>query len=118
MMPVRTKCPQEGTLRAYIDDELSTAERAAVEAHLQACQACPTQLAALRTGAESVYGALGRTPLPDTSTRAAWRRFEVRRQAAVDASASWRLHKMWYALRYGHWRPALAGAVLVAVLVV
>jgi anti-sigma factor RsiW len=38
----------EEQLNLYLDDELSTVERAAVEAHLAGCDACRTELASLR----------------------------------------------------------------------
>jgi len=41
--------PTEEQLNLYLDDELSTVERAAVEAHLAGCDACRAELASLQT---------------------------------------------------------------------
>lgn len=47
-------CYEAGTLRAYLDDELTTQEMDAIADHLAACAACETQLAELRALNERV----------------------------------------------------------------
>lgn len=54
------RCYHEGTLRAYLDDELSGPEHETLTAHLTTCFSCQEQLAELRTHAEQV--ALRLTP--------------------------------------------------------
>jgi hypothetical protein len=49
-----TTCYDAGTLRAYLDHELPTAEQSDVDAHLAGCAACQAQLAALNSLDEQV----------------------------------------------------------------
>lgn len=42
-----TRCPKEGLLQAYLDDELDTAQAAQVAGHLTQCQACRKRLSEL-----------------------------------------------------------------------
>lgn len=51
------KCRQaKKLLSPYIDDELSDAERAALEEHLESCEACRSELEALKKISESLRG--------------------------------------------------------------
>src|SRR5262245_25483946 len=60
------RCYDEGTLRAYLDDALTTAEYTTVGAHVSGCAACRAQLAELRALTTQI-GALLATPadIPD-----------------------------------------------------
>lgn len=111
------RCPPAGALRAYLDHELTDVELSTVEAHLAGCRPCVTQLQTLQAGSALVYEALGRVQAPEPATRAAWHRFEARRQARQSHPLNRRLATMWQTLRYRHWRVALASLVLVAALV-
>src|SRR5258705_9759915 len=51
----------EGTLHAYLDGELPSAERKAVETHLAECASCGTQLAEERALLERASALLGAT---------------------------------------------------------
>jgi hypothetical protein len=54
----------DGTLQAYLDDELPVPERSAVEAHLAACGGCGSELAALERAGTVFASAMGRLPEP------------------------------------------------------
>ena len=88
----------EGTLHAYLDGELPSTERAAVEAHLADCAACRgnlTEERSLRERASAVLGSARPTerPAPPLDQlrreprRSPWR---VRRSFAWAASIAWR----------------------------
>jgi anti-sigma factor RsiW len=111
------RCPPAGVLHAYLDHELAGVELSAVEAHLAGCPPCAAQLKTLQAGSALVYEALGRVQAPEPATRAAWHRFEARRQARQSYPMNERLATMWQTLRYRHWRVALASLVLVGALV-
>jgi hypothetical protein len=68
--------PAEATLAAYLDGELSVAERTDVEAHLAECASCRAALAdtvAILDGADShVENRRAATPVPPTRRRAPW----------------------------------------------
>jgi hypothetical protein len=49
-----TPCIEEGLLQAYIDDELPSAERERVQAHLSGCPACTTRARELRATAAHI----------------------------------------------------------------
>ncbi|GAB4217507.1 MAG: anti-sigma factor [Roseiflexaceae bacterium] len=53
-----TQCYDDGRLRAALDDELSAAERAALDAHLAGCPACQARTEQLRATARRVYALL------------------------------------------------------------
>lgn len=59
-------CREEALLSAWLDAELSAAERAAVEAHLGSCATCAAELAALRRIRAHLRGFGGRAPEPTT----------------------------------------------------
>ena len=46
----------DGTLMAFLDEELKAAQRAAVGRHVHACRACGERLARLRTALTSCLG--------------------------------------------------------------
>lgn len=48
----------DGTLMAFLDEELKAAQRAAVGRHVHACRACGERLARLRTASNQLSGAL------------------------------------------------------------
>jgi hypothetical protein len=77
----------EGTLHAYLDDELPTAERAAIESHVTQCPTCRARLAeerALRERATALLGgARPREPAPPP--------FEQLRRAAPRQPSPWRV---------------------------
>jgi hypothetical protein len=58
------KHPSDGTLQAYLDDELPFPERAAVESHLGACGGCSSEKAALERAAAVFASAVERLPEP------------------------------------------------------
>lgn len=63
-------CPNDGTLQASVDGELSMAELAELNRHLAECSACRGRLQTTRSEAERVQGALaslapGRDEAPD-----------------------------------------------------
>ncbi len=57
----------EGTLHAYLDGELTAAERAGLEAHLAGCAACRTRLAEERDLVERAQGLLRRAAPPEAA---------------------------------------------------
>src|SRR5687767_14838075 len=69
-------CYDEGRLRAYLDGELPSLERAALAAHLAGCAACQAQLNRQRALAVRV-GALLAAPLPAPEPRAALARLRA-----------------------------------------
>ncbi len=68
-----TSCYDEGWLRAYLDDELPTAQRDTVARHLSGCADCRERLEALRSQAARV-GVLLAPPLALPDARAAFDR--------------------------------------------
>jgi hypothetical protein len=75
-------------LSEYIDDELTLAERTAVEAHLTSCRDCSTTIAQLRAVAERARHLPGRPPHADL-----WPGIESRltpSRSARRANAGWR----------------------------
>jgi anti-sigma factor RsiW len=52
------KCPSEGVLRAYIDQELEVSQRQEFESHLESCAGCREQAAALADAAKRVEAQL------------------------------------------------------------
>src|SRR5688572_5353642 len=95
-------CPQIPEVHAYHDDELSPAQRLAVESHLIECDACAALLNDLRQVSRRVAAA----PLPDVSAIPFNRYYDV-----------WDQHRDRSVLRISSWLTAAAAAVLVASLV-
>lgn len=78
-------CLTEGRLRAYLDDELTTAERATCERHLAECAACAERLAEVRetsARAATALAPLVATTTPMAEPHAALARFQLRRERA------------------------------------
>jgi hypothetical protein len=71
--------PVEGTLQALLDDEVRPIERADLERHVVACDACTAQLQALRTASAGLTAALGLIDEPAPVEQARWR-FQGRRR--------------------------------------
>jgi anti-sigma factor RsiW len=117
MTQTAERCPDEGTLRAYLDGECSAAQKVVIEAHLRRCPACAQALAALSAGTAQVYAALDRAPVPTPSASAAWYRFAAQQATPPGQPVQWRLNNMWQSLRYKHWRMALVSVMLVALFV-
>lgn len=60
----RAGCFDEGSLRAYIDGELSEAERAALTVHLAGCDACGHAIETLRSRSQRVAQVLAAPSAP------------------------------------------------------
>jgi hypothetical protein len=60
----------EGTLQAYLDDEIDSAAQAALRAHVEACTACAAELEALRRAGQRVGTALAELDRPAPVLRA------------------------------------------------
>src|SRR3982074_1084239 len=104
----------EGTLHTYLDGELPSAEREAVEAHLAECETCranPAEARALRERATAVLGSArpAERPAPPFEqlrrepTRSPWR---VRRSFAWAASIALALGLGYYMRNPGSYRTA------------
>ena len=77
----------EGRLLAYIDGELPTAERSALESHLATCDACGVELDELRRIAAELHTALAGTDMV-AGIAPALQTFSERRAALVGAPAA------------------------------
>jgi hypothetical protein len=109
-------CLDEGTLQARLDGELDDAQLRAVEAHLASCAACRARAEQLSAQAERVrraLAALAPEPASDSlDAHMALARFRAEHVGeATEASWAARI----FARR---WRPAWAGAALLALIVV
>src|SRR5690606_36325692 len=84
----------EGRLQAYLDGELSTAERAVVSGHLSACAACAEELDVLKEASRQLSLSLrlldsvapAPTPVPAALARAGAERVVVVRRALLRAA--------------------------------
>ena len=94
----------EEQLNLYLDDELSTVERAAVEAHLAGCDACRAELASLQA-LFTALDALQPEALTADLTPVVLRGVAAERQRAV-----WRRRFSWLV-------PALQGAAIILLFV-
>jgi anti-sigma factor RsiW len=97
----------ESDLDDYVDGTLATDRLGPVEAHLTSCASCRALVADLRTLRSVAASLERRTPPPHVWTQIA---------AAIQPGArpSW-----WQTLHlFGGWRPALAGAVMLALLTI
>jgi anti-sigma factor RsiW len=112
-----SRCPNEGTWRASLDEQLSATEQTILQEHLAGCAVCAKTVARLRSQATVVYEALTQAVVPEPATGTAWRRFRIRHLSLAHDSLNWRLRTMWQSLRFRAWRPALLGALLVALMV-
>jgi hypothetical protein len=86
------KCPDDGTLQAYLDSELAEAPMRGAAAHLEACASCRDRLGVLEATAGCVHAwldvlAQGGDRLPAPKTAAArWRWAAVAMAGAAAAS--------------------------------
>jgi len=94
----------EEQLNLYLDDELSTVERAAVEAHLAGCDACRAELASL----QALFTALD--VLQPEALAADLTPIVLRGMAAERRRTAWRRRVSWLV-------PALQGTAVVLLLV-
>ena len=85
------RCPDPGRLRAYLDGEVTPAERMALGGHLDHCEACRATLATLRHTADVVRQRMrALTPADEALlTGTAWRRLRPRLRHAPVAH-TWR----------------------------
>lgn len=96
---MRKPCPNEILLSALMDGELSRDEAAAVRRHLDHCDTCRNQLAALTATDSMIQGMASIEPSPDFE-RLFWQkvaRWEARRE-----------RRWWTRFWQPVWRPALA----------
>lgn len=77
--------PDEGTLQAFLDDELTVEERRAVEEHLPGCEECRREAARLRVAAADLGAALSLLDVPVPRTAAPPRPAPPRRAATFAA---------------------------------
>ena len=76
--------PAEGTLQAYLDGEVLSESREALDRHMDGCHECQEALAQLDVMADATGAALARVDLPAPATDAA--RWDVRRARAARRS--------------------------------
>jgi len=73
------ECARTGELRAFLDDELSGSETAALEAHLVSCASCRAELEALRENALVARSAMDLlAPVPSKLLAANWSQIRAR----------------------------------------
>jgi anti-sigma factor RsiW len=77
----------EGSLQAYLDDEMAAADRSALESHLLGCAACRKQLAELRRFGSEVRAALAVSDMV-AGTATALQQVRMRRDALGGAPAA------------------------------
>lgn len=100
-------------LSPYIDDELGAAERAALEEHLAWCEACRSELEALRKISEGLKGIYQEVKAPPDFLKKLMKRIEeIEREKA--SSSVWDRLAAW---GRGYLKPALAGALAVGLAV-
>lgn len=111
------ECVSEGQLRAFVDRELGAGEAAAVDRHVSSCGACAAALEVVRRDARMVARLIAPEPLPASDTGAALRRAEARwrTEAAVAGHLAGETAGPARVRRIA--RPALAGALITALLV-
>ena len=108
------KCPSEGVLRAYIDQELGAAERQEFESHLENCAGCREQAAALADAAKRVEAQLlllepklsGAEKTPEAALAGFKAQLDTEKPSLVDLIFSKR------------WRPAWVVTAVAAVLLI
>jgi len=108
-------CPKDGILRARLDGQLSKEESSTIDRHLAECAACRLKVATLSEDGERVRAAMA-TLAPGSEEvfsdpPLAYARFQAQPQAEP------RLAKFFNHVFSARWRPAWAGAALLAVLV-
>jgi len=114
---IEVRCPDEGTLRAYLDEQLPPTDEKAVSEHLATCNECSAALAELKAQAGFVSHVLASAPVPEPAVDTAWRRLQARRAVPESRSlVGWRLRAMWQNMSTTSRRSALVGATLIALL--
>jgi hypothetical protein len=108
-------CPKDGILRARLDGQLTKEESWTIDRHLAECTACRLKVATLSQDAERVRAALA-TLAPGaggkfSDPQLAYARFQDQPRAEP------RLAKFFSRVFSARWRPAWAGAALLAILV-
>lgn len=108
-------CPKDGILRARLDGQLTKEESWTIDRHLATCAACRLKVATLSQDAERVRAALA------TLAPGAWERFSDPQLAYArfqdQPQAEPRLARYFSRVFSARWRPAWAGAALLAILV-
>ena len=86
-------CPQDGTLRAYLDHELVDSESAGVPEHLASCAACRARIESLRAEVAETTNLLAALAAPEgaieTNPSLAYARFRARFEPSAEASPAW-----------------------------
>ncbi len=83
----------EGTLQAYLDDELAAADRESVASHLAVCSACTSELTLLESASGHLAALLAGADLPapevapDPFTRARWSRRAIGARRTLSRAA-------------------------------
>jgi len=114
-------CVSEGELRAYLDDEVSTARRAALERHLSECAGCSQALARLErlaSVAETRLASVSLESQPDLRLSLANIRARMARPVREGGAQSKRSRR--FIMERGKsrfWRPVLVGVAIVALFV-
>lgn len=83
----------EGTLVAYLDDEVTAAERAEIEGHLAACDACAAELRVLAGFSDTFGSAVATLDVPAPVAHA-HREFVANREAAPGRTRVLQLRRM------------------------
>ena len=111
-------CPRSGRLRAYLDGELSTSQREALDAHLATCERCQQRLCQARELAAETQARmcqiLPRDGLDGSISGADRALASVKRRVQMH-DTSWRDRIM--GDRMKRWRPALIGVGLMVLFV-
>jgi hypothetical protein len=118
-MPSQSRCPDEGTLYAYLDQELASEAGQALAAHVRSCPSCREALVSLEQSRRATRAPLASLEAPPAAFAApslALQRFRQRLAQPEAPLARWRFDSMFYALRRRRWGPAVAAALLVAIL--
>jgi hypothetical protein len=109
-------CVSETILRAYVDGEVSGAERAEIEAHLASCTACEKRRQEMAAASARVQEQLrsldGGAAESSADARAALSRFKAKLESAADTVPA---HST-VAVFSKRWRPVWVGAVAASIL--
>jgi hypothetical protein len=109
-------CPDESTLRAYLDGELNPAEIADLKNHFQACPMCEARLQGLSTTAQRVTSQLASLSAPPSALEANPQIALARLKAQLDAPEE---RVPFFAGIFGRrWRFAWAASLAAAVLAI
>lgn len=108
------KCPNAGTLYAYLDDELPDTLAGRARAHIASCSRCQQRLAALQEDRRWTGERLAAGPVPPADLAAARARLGERLGGTSASTHSRRWIMEQRDMR--RWGPALAGVTLVTLL--